>query len=174
MPTEAPARRSYDAPAGVLDLTLEPERLSVGMVNAICNWRLLLRNAGDTHVVGLRVASDLAAAHATLGEREQLGGPGAGARIDTVSLLAPGQEVSLKGEWTLPLSEARVVFVAERATILPLARLRIVGAGIAPQRIAILIGVPAEEGGRVHPIDLESTRTVFRKLAARRIERALD
>ena len=128
-----------------LDLAFEPLRLSIGPGNARMNWRLTLTNAGEAHIVGLRVWSDLVSTRTAAPDREDLSGPDPmQARLHQIRMLAPGEEAALSGEWQLPRDKF-VPFLGLTQKILPLVRFRMVGAGILPTKKAYLVGKQATQ-----------------------------
>lgn len=155
--------------AGALALTLQPTQLSIGMVSAILAWNMVIRNTGETHLVALRLWSDMIAAHGSVSEEEQLGGPAsAHAQLVPIARIDPGQQAVLTGEWQLPLDEIIPIAQDDMLMMLPLGRVRIVGAGIAPRRHAFLVGMPPVPGGdRLRPVRLDLGPRTVSGLAAK-------
>lgn len=156
---------------GALSLALAPARISIGQSKVSLNWRLTMTNTGDAHVVSLRIWSDLVSAHSSIPSDEQLGGPDmAHAQPQAIPLLAPGEKESLAGEWHLMRDEVRPVDNAPDRLILPLARFRLVGAGMLPFRMAFIIGNPPKPNdNRLRALQLDGGLKIHSRLAARAI-----
>lgn len=159
---------------GAVFMALDPARLSIGLVNATLAWRLRIKNAGTSHLVSLRITSDVTFAHASLAEQDQLRGPDLlSARPQKVHRLDPGTETAIAGEWQIPLEQIRMIEQDNMRLLLLLGRVRIVGAGIAPLRRAFVIGLPADgESERLQPIRVDDGPKVIERLAARLIDTA--
>lgn len=156
--------------ADALDLTLRPERLTVGLAELTVSWMLDLRNVGDTHLVALRIWSDMTGVQGGMQARKQLeGAQGKRASLHRIGSLFPGAKGRIKGEWRFPLADIPPVEGARAIVVLPMVRFRFVGAGFAPFRTAFLIGLPPEPGsGRLKPVRLdEGTKTLSRVVAKR-------
>jgi len=167
--TEEEALVAADAPALAIDLL--PTRLSVGPTRVLLNWRLDLTNGGDSHIVALRIWSDMVSAHSAVPSSEQLGGPDPDdAGLHTVAQLAPGDTANVMGEWQMPRNAVRAVDNSPDQLILPLARFRIIGAGIAPTRRAFIIGSPPAPGDeRLRALQLSGDLQIHARLSARAV-----
>ncbi|KLI64197.1 hypothetical protein [Aurantiacibacter marinus] len=154
-----------------LALELFPIRVSIGPTRVLLNWRLNLTNGGASHIVALRVWSDMVSAHSSLASAEQLGGPDmADARLHKISQLDPGARESVVGEWQLPRHAIMPVGNSPDQMILPLARLRCIGAGIAPIRQAFVIGQPPAAGEeRLRALQLSGDMQIHTRLSARAV-----
>ncbi len=165
------AEEPESAPDAALTLDLLPTRLSIGPSRVLLNWRLNLTNSGATHIVALRVWSDLVSAHSSVPSAEQLGGPDIkDARLQQIAWLKPGEQHSVIGEWQMPRDAVRPVDNSTDQLILPLARLRLVGAGIAPFRQAFVIGQPPAPGEeRLRALHLDGNMQIHSRLSARAV-----
>lgn len=170
MDDEVETDAQSDAPRS-LALVLSPTRLSIGPTRALLNWRLDLTNGGDAHLVALRIWSDMDTAHASVPDARQLGGPDMDrARLLTLAMLAPGESASVIGEWQLDRTAMKPVGTPAKPMIVPLARFRILGAGLAPQKRIFVIGSPpANDSERVGALGLEANLQIHSRLAAREI-----
>lgn len=157
--------------ADTLSLALFPTRLSIGPTRVQLNWRLELGNIGETHIVALSIWSDMVSAHSSVPSEEQLGGPDMeDARLHKLNLIAPGASAEIAGEWQMPRDAVKPVDNAPDSLILPLARLRLVGAGIVPMRRAFVIGHPPAAGEeKLRALHLGGNLQVHMKLAAREV-----
>lgn len=139
-----------------LELTLEPVRFSVSLVNATLNYRLVLANRSGAALGPVHVAADMIAAHASLSEEAQLGLDGAGLELrHEVASLAAGETVALTGDLRLPLAAITPIVAGGAALLVPLVRLRVEGAG--PTRTtALVVGEPpVNPGGPLRPFRLD-------------------
>ena len=154
-----------------LSLSLKPTRLSIGPTRVLLNWRLDLTNNGTQHIIALRMWSDMVSAHSSVPSSKQLGGPDPHeARLHKFAQLAPGEEASVMGEWQMPREAVRPVDNSPDQLILPLARLRFVGAGLPPQRHAFVIGNPPAPGEeRLRTLQLSGDLQIHSRLAARAV-----
>lgn len=159
------------APTGALTLELFPTRLSIGPTRVLLNWRLDLTNTGESYIVALRMWSDMVSAHSSVPSAEQLGGPDMDhARLHQIALLEPGAHESIVGEWQIPRDAVRPVDNSPDKLILPLARLRCIGAGLAPLRQAFVIGQPPLQGEeRLRALQLSGDMQFHSKLSARAV-----
>lgn len=156
---------------GTLSLALVPTRLSIGPTRVMLNWRLELANVGSSHIVSLRVWSDMVSAHGSIPSEEQLGGPDLeDARQHRIAVLAPAATQTIAGEWEMPRDALRPVDNAPERLILPLARFRLIGAGITPFRKAFVIGNPPAPGEeKLRPLQLDGNFQMHTRLAARAV-----
>jgi len=154
-----------------LELELLPTRLTLGPTRVLLNWRLDLANTGASHIVAMRIWSDMVSAHSSVPSNEQLGGPDQDdARLHTIAQLAPGTKANLMGEWQFPRDAVRAVDNSPEQLILPLARLRIIGAGIPPLRRAFVIGSPPAPGEeKLRALQLSGDMQIHARLSARAV-----
>ena len=156
---------------GMLSLVFSPTRLVISPSRAVLNWRMRLANNGDAHIVALRIWSELASAHRSEPGRDQLRGPDMQtARLHTADIVAPGDGVDLSGEWQIERGAMRAIGTPAEPLLLPLVRLRMIGAGMLPDIRTLAVGMhPAGEGDRVRPIPLKGDMQVHSRLAAQPI-----
>lgn len=154
-----------------LSITLQPVRLSIGPANARMNWRLTLTNEGTAHIVAMRVWSDCITCRTAAPDRDDLAGPGAmQARLRQHAMLAPEESVTLAGEWQIQ-REAFVPFLGFATKILPLARIRVIGAAMAPTKAAFLIGrEPAQDDTAPEALAADGALQVHSSLVARPVK----
>lgn len=155
-----------------LEIVLEPRKLSIGLVNATLSYRLMLTNRREAPMVALRITSDILSAHASRPTEEYLRGPDIyRAMVQKVPRLDPEESASLPGELVLPLGEVQPLAQGESYAMLPLVRLRVVGAGTPPVIRTALVGrPPEEEGGRLKLFPLDAGPKVYTDIAARVLE----
>lgn len=166
-----PAVDESVASTGGLSLALFPTRLSIGPTRVLLNWRFELTNSGSSHIVALRVWSDMVSAHGSIPTEEQLGGPDLDeARMHRIAMLAPDATEAIAGEWQISRDALRPVGNAPERLILPLARFRLIGAGIMPLRKAFVIGNPPPPGEeKLRPLLLDGSFQMHIRLAARAV-----
>lgn len=158
-------------PPSVIELELNPLRLSFSLMRATLSYRLTLRNIGKMPVVSLRVHSDLISAHASRPEDEQLLGPDMGqAHTQKIAQLGPEQSIELKGDRSLLLAEVEVIHHGSKKMILPLIRFRLIGAGTPPLIRAFVVGQPAPDGGKLRPFRLDSGTAQRDEIAAHALD----
>lgn len=176
MEDNRPAPEAVNVPSrrrdSSLELSVEPRKLSIGLVNATLSCHLTLANRGKAPMVALRIASDMLSASSSRPSADHLRGPEMGrAMLQKMPRLDPGETISLSAELVLPLGEVQPVMHGAGYAILPLVRLRVVGAGTPPVIRSALVGRPPdEEGGRLKLFPLESGPKVYTDISARMLE----
>lgn len=156
--------------ADFLQARLDPVRLTLGNDRIVLQFRLTLANTGPGHLVGLRTRLDLTSASS--GQEEsaavQQGPDKARADEAVVHSIAPGKEAEVEGSVSLGLEDIHAIAQDDVQLLLPLARLRVVGAGTPVRRFAFVIGHPsAKSGGLLRPIRTDEGPRVVTELAAR-------
>lgn len=171
-PASPPRPVPAPTPAPV-DLALEPLRLSLTLVYATLQYRLVLTNRSAAPLGPLHVAADMISAHASLPEEAQLGldGPGLELRHELASL-GPGETAELAGELRLPLAAVIPIRAGTAALLVPLVRLRLEGAG--PSRTtALVVGEPpVSPGGPLRPFRLDHGPRIFGTVTQRSLATA--
>jgi HAMP domain-containing protein len=160
------------APADPATLEIEclPDRFSLDANAARLSCRFTISNQSEAILLALRVSADMIAPHASRPGAEQLSGPdGDATQVTRIGRLEPAEgtvvafELQLDRQAIAPLRQGRAELV------LPLVRLRVVGAGIAPVIRHFAVGLPSP-GGKLHPIRMEETSAPHTELASRRVE----
>ena len=156
-----------------LHIEASAQRLAVGMRNVTLDYRLTLHNRGPGHLVGLRIAVDIAAA--TAGDRsgsEILNGPDMKlAAFQTIARIDPGECSDVSGQVMMPLDLEGIDPSGKFVLLLPLLRLRVVGAGTPPRRFAFVIGLPPDgPSSKLRPIRLDQGPKIYSALAAKLVE----
>lgn len=175
-PTDAPVTPASPEPAHTsdpLELTLEPLRFSVTLVNATLQYRLTLTNRSAGVLGPLQVAADMIAAHASLPEEAQLGLDGAGLELrHDLPALAPGETAELRGELRLPLASVTPIRSGSASLLVPLVRLRVDGAGPARTTALVVGEPPASPGGPLRPFRLDQGPRIFAAVSQRALATA--
>lgn len=178
-PTPAPEPAQTPAPtppphlADPLAMDLQPVRLSVTLVNATLQYRLILANHSAEPLGPLFIAADMIAAHASLSQQSQLGQDGEGLELrHEIATIAPGESLELKGELRLPLASVTPIKAGAATLLVPLVRLRAEGAG--PSRtVALVIGEsPVTPGGPLRPFRLDQGPRIFATVGQRALAAA--
>jgi hypothetical protein len=155
------------APAEPLQITLEPLRLSLTLMNATLAYRLEVANRGPTPIVGLAIGADMIAAHASMTREQQLSGPGDGAAtVQRIERIEPGESRIVEGEFRVPFSEIVPIRQGNAALLLPLARFRLQAEGAAPVVRTFVVGQPGTKAA-LQPFRLDLGPRVYPRLAQR-------
>jgi len=157
-------------PAGAgepLQITLEPLRLSLTLMNATLAYRLEVANRGTAPIVGLAIGADMIAAHASMTREQQLSGPGEGATtVQRIERIEPGESRIVEGEFRVPFSQIVPIRQGNAALLLPLARFRLVAEGAAPVVRTFAVGQPGAKAA-LQPFRLDQGPRVYPRLTQR-------
>jgi hypothetical protein len=166
-PALSPASPSPQ-PAERLQVSLEPLRLALTLMNATLAYRLELTNRGTTALSGVAIGADMISAHASLSREEQLSGPRSGNGSDPppqrIERLEPGEKRVVEGEFRLPFPQIVPIRQGDAALLLPLARFRVVAEGAAPVVRTFVVGQPGQ-GKRLRPFRLDQGPRIYPHLA---------
>ena len=164
-PRIGPLAENPPATAEPLQLSLEPLRLSLTLVNATLAYRLELANRGPTPLTGLAIGADMIAAHASMSREEQLAGPRAGiGGAQRIERLEPGETRIVEGEFRLPFPQIVPIRQGNAALLLPLARFRVEADGSRPLVRTFVVGQPGQ-GSSLQPFRLDQGPRVYPRLA---------
>ncbi len=154
------------APVEPLQVSLEPLRLSLTLMNATLAYRLALANHGPTPLTGVAIGADMIAAHASMSREEQLSGPrpGKGAATQRIERLEPGETRVVEGEFRLPFPQIVPIRQGNAALLLPLARFRVEAEGAQPIMRTFVVGQPGQGSG-LQPFRLDLGPRVYPRLA---------
>lgn len=155
-----------DTPAEPLQVSLEPLRLSLTLMNATLAYRLELANRGPLPLTGLAIGADMISAHASMSREEQLSGPstGNGAATQRIERLEPGETRVVEGEFRLPFPQIVPIRQGDAALLLPLARFRVEADGGRPLVRTFVVGQPGQGSG-LQPFRLDLGPRVYPRLA---------
>lgn len=167
-PRLGPARSPADATAAEpLQITLDPLRLSLTLMNATLAYRLEVANRGAAPIVDLVIGADMIAAHASMTREQQLSGPGnSAATVQRIERLEPGESRIVEGEFRVPFSQIVPIRQGNVALLLPLARFRLVAEGAAPVVRTFAVGQPGAKAA-LQPFRLDQGPRVYPKLTQR-------
>ena len=156
-----------DASPEPLQVTLEPLRLSLTLMNATLAYRLEIANRGAAPIVDLRIGADMISAHASMTREQQLSGPGAGAAtLQRIDRLEPGESRIVEGEFRVPFTQIVPIRQGDAALLLPLARFRLEADATAPVVRTFAVGLPGAKAG-LQPFRLDQGPRVYPKLTQR-------
>lgn len=168
-PTPAPQPAFAPLPRGDFDMVLEPQRMTLAMINATFVYRLAIANRGSAPLGPIRITCDMISAHASLATAEQLLPDPAQAWLShDFDAIPPGESIVIDGELRLPRAEIRPIHSGGSVIFAPLARFTLQTlANGAPTLLGarvFVIGEEAEQpGGPVRPFRLnEGTRSYSR------------
>ena len=109
-----------------LDVVLSARRLSATLMNAVLNYELTVSNNGRDPIGPIVVGGDMIGAHASLPDRAQLElGGQAITPLHRHATIAPGESVTLSGEFKLPLAAITPIRSGNASLFIPLARFRV-------------------------------------------------
>jgi len=155
------------APSEPLQVTLEPLRLSLTLMNATLAYRLEIANRGAAPVTGLSVGADMIAAHASMSREQQLSGPGEGAAtVQRIERIEPGESRIVEGEFRVPFSQIVPIRQGEAALLLPLARFRLAADGAVPVVRTFAVGETGPDAG-LQPFRLDLGPRIYPRLTQR-------
>lgn len=152
--------------SGPLQVTLEPLRLSLTLMNATLAYRLEIANRGAAAIEGLNVGADMISAHASLTREQQLSGPVSAATVQRIDRLAPGESRVVEGEFRVPFTQIVPIRQGKTALLLPLARFRLEAEGAAPVVRTFVVGQPGANAA-LQPFRLDLGPRVYPKLVQR-------
>ena len=158
--------------AQVVAVTLVPGRLTIGTDRVTLDYRLHVINTGTGHLLGLRLGLDLhASGTGDEADRQAMMGPDLGrAARHTIARIDPRSHADVAGQVSLDLAQARSLARAGEQHLLPLVRLRIVGAGTPVRRFAFAVGLPpGDQEAAPRPVSLHAGPKILAPLSARQI-----
>jgi hypothetical protein len=134
-------------------------------MNATLAYRLEVANAGTTPLVGLAIGADMISAHASMSREEQLSGPGrAGATVQRIERLEPGESRVVEGEFRVPFTQIVPIRQGNAALLLPLARFRLEAQGAKALVRTFVVGQPGA-GSNLQPFRLDQGPRIYPTLA---------
>jgi hypothetical protein len=147
-----------------LQVSLEPLRLSLTLMNATLAYRLEIVNRGLHPLTALAIGADMISAHASMTREEQLSGPGnAAGALQRIERLEPGESRVVEGEFRLPFGQIVPIRQGNAALLLPLARFRVEAEGARPVVRTFAVGQPGK-GTALQPFRLDQGPRVYPKL----------
>ena len=158
-----------------LRFALETSDLSLTLVNATLSYRLTLTNICRRSIHDLTIDGDMVSAHSSLPQEQQLAGPLQELpRLHDVKALLPGQSLILSGKLRLPISAIHPIRRDQAVLFVPLARLRMNGAGMDEVVLeTTLIGQrPAGTGAGLRPFRLDLGPRIYTDLGQRPLNAA--
>ena len=169
------SRPSLDLHVNPLDVVLAARRMSATLLNAVLSYELIVCNRGTETIGPVTVGGDMIGAHATLPDRAQLEMSGnAIVPLHRLASLAPGESITLSGEFKLPLAAITPIRSGNAALFVPLARFRVEAArpGAPPLAVnsAFVIGEDQERpGAALRPFRLDLGPRLYSRLGQREL-----
>lgn len=146
-------------------------RLDRSFLNATLHYRLTLINRAQQALSEVSVGADLVSAHGNAAPEAQLAMPGLALEPrHRIARIAPGQQMAVEGQVQLPLAAANVIRQGSVALLVPLLRLVISGAALAPLARTFVIGQTQVGTTRLQPFRLDDQPQSYQPIA----QRALD
>ncbi len=126
-PAEPPeSRPALNVHVNPLVVELAARRMSATLMNAVLNYELVVRNTGSEVIGPVTVGGDMIGAHASLPSRAQLELTGQDITpLHHLPYLAPGESITLTGEFKLALANITPIRSGNAALFIPLARFRV-------------------------------------------------
>lgn len=161
-PALVPAHRT---PEESVQMTLEPTRMSLTLMNAALAYRLQVTNQGSTALTELMVHADMIGAHASMTKEEHLAGPSNGAAMQKIDRLEPGESRVIEGEFRVPFAQIVPIRQGNAALLLPLARFKLESENAPPVVRTFAVGQPGN--GALQPFRLDQGPRIYPDLAQR-------
>ncbi|MES2493909.1 MAG: hypothetical protein V4579_11600 [Pseudomonadota bacterium] len=153
-----------------MQLTLEPERFSLSLVNATLRYRVRLGNISADALGPITLSADMTAAHASVPADRQLGRDGAAIKpLHYCSGLAAGESAEFSGDLRLPLAAIAPIRSGNAALLVPLVRLRIETGDQSLTRALVIGEPPLHPGGGLRPFRLDQGPRIFAEVAQREL-----
>ena len=149
--------------------------MSATLLNAVLSYELIVCNRGSETIGPVTVGGDMIGAHATLPDRAQLEMSGSAiVPLHRLASLAPGESITLSGEFKLPLAAITPIRSGNAALFVPLARFRVEAArpGAPPLAVnsAFVIGEDQERpGAALRPFRLDLGPRLYSRLGQREL-----
>lgn len=171
--TVAPAADLGPVTGPPLELTLEPVRMSVSLVNATLHYRVQLTNKSGAPLGPIALAVDMIAAHASRSDASLLALDGTGLELrHEVPTLAPGEITEVSGQLRLPLAEVTPIRSGTATLFVPLVRLRVEAAELVLTRALVIGETPTAPGGLLRPFRLDQGPRIFGAVSQRELAAA--
>jgi hypothetical protein len=161
-----PPATAEPASAEPLQVTLEPLRLSLTLINATLAYRLEIANRGLAPLTGLTIGADMIAAHASMTREEHLAGPENVSAAQHIDRLEPGESRVVEGEFRVPFSQIVPIRQGNATLLLPLARFRVEAEGAEPVVRTFAVG-QSGAGAALQPFRLDEGPRIYPKLTQR-------
>ena len=168
-----PAGSPVPVAAGPFDISLQPVRLSLSLVNATLHYELAISNHSGQPLGPVFVAADMIGAHASIPEDSQLARDGSGLELrHEIAALAPGETARVKGDLRLPLATVTPIRAGSVALLVPLVRVRAEAPGVSETRVLVVGEPPASANGRLRPFRLDAGPRIFGTVDQREVSAA--
>ncbi len=159
-------------PGSPLELALEADAFNRSLVYATLSYRLHVANSSGIPLGPLRLAADLASAHASLSAAEQFSANGDFPAHHDIAALVPGETASVTGSLRLPLAALRPIQQGPALLFVPLVRVRVEPASGLPAMVRVFVVGETGPNAALHPFRLDTLPGTVRHVSQREI--ALD
>lgn len=167
-----PPAPTPDEPA--VGLALEAHHLSRSLIYVTLAYRLTIANHSAAPVGPVRIAGDIASAHASRSREDQLRpAPAELAPCHEIARIEAGESLALTGELRLPVASILAIQQGAAQLFVPLARFMIqAGDGPLSTHVFVVGQSGGEPGGALRPFRMDAMPSVFRQLDQREIAAA--
>lgn len=155
---------------GPLRLALEARELSLTLLNATLNYRVMITNTGETSLRNLILTGNMIGAHASLTREEQMASEAHDFEVlERIDEIAAGGSYVFNEEFRLPFGQIRPIRQGNSALFVPLVRFRITADGLPQTALQTsMVGLRSERGGGgLQPFRLDQGPRVFTELSQR-------
>lgn len=123
---------------GDVECGLKPERVVVDILKPRLESQLGLLNKGSATLITVRLTSDIVIYRSD--EHQAVRPHGPTMRQDTIARLAPGEQIAIAAQWDLPEGFLAEISGEDSKGVYLLARVRFLGANLAPGTRYFLLG----------------------------------
>lgn len=157
--------------AGSLEIEAYAVTLSRSVMNATISYRLTMLNQGREPISLIQVNGDVTTAHGRIPAAQQIADVDHSfPELHTLSRLEPGQRSTMRGELRLPLREVRALRQGNVPVFVPLLRLTVRAANLAPRAYTYVIGSKnLQKGARPNPFRLDEPPRSYAQLTTRAV-----
>ncbi|PLK26371.1 hypothetical protein [Novosphingobium sp. TH158] len=169
VPVAAPVAK---ASGGSLFIDIDVGRMSATLINATLTWQLTVENHGTETLGPVMVAGDMIAAHASLPVEQQLATDGQPLELlGEINLIEPGDQVTLKGEFRVPLAAINPIRAGSALLFIPLIRFRVEAAGSSRLATFVVGETPPVAAAALLPFRLDLGPRVWPNISHRQVDR---
>lgn len=171
MPEDAVEEAVEIIASEAVEIELVPTRLTLSPTKLILNWRLEITNTGTKQILFPRLWSDLACASRPIPTCQDTGRPDMDrARLHKWASLASGEQHDAAGEWQISRDDALPIDGRIQPWVIPVARFRLIGAGVEPTFMNFAIGAPGtEDGDFPEALHFDDAMQIFPDLVAKQL-----
>lgn len=154
-----------------IQISAEAIKLTRSVMNATLHYSVSLLNRSSGALKDVDLGADIVSAHGGLPVEQQVASTAQPLeKRHSFGRIAPGQSVRYEGQLTIPLSQTRVIRQGNAALFVPLLRVRLDGASEEPLVKTFVVGLGAQDGGRVTPFRIDEGPRSYQPIAARALD----